>query len=41
MKTLIKWLCYLYFSTHDVDGLILYDEGEDFGIKIKKEEVGE
>lgn len=42
MKTLIKWLCYIYFSIHeDVSGLILYSNGFGFGIKIKKEGDGE
>lgn len=36
MKTMIKWLCFLYFFHHRTTGLVLYDE--DFGgLKIKFE----
>lgn len=37
MKTIIKWLCFLYFSFHeDTTGLLFHDE--DFGaLRIKFE----
>lgn len=39
MKTIIKWLCFFYFSFHkDVSGLVFYDK--DFGgLKIKFESL--
>ena len=37
MKTIIKWLCFIYFSNHShTYGLVFYDE-ELGGIKIKYE----
>ena len=42
LKFLIKLLCFLYFDLHtDTEGLILYKHGDSYGIKIKKELVGD
>ena len=42
LKFLIKLLCSLYFDLHkDTTGLILYKCGDSYGIKIKKELVGD
>lgn len=42
LKFLIKLLCVLYFDLHtDTEGLFLYKYGDSFGIKIKKEMVGD
>ncbi len=40
MKTLIKIILDLYFAFHsDTCGLILYDQGDDHGYKISREEI--
>ena len=42
LRFLIKLLCYLYFDLHeDAIGLMLYKHGESYGIKVKKEMVGD